>query len=458
MGAQAAGGSLTARQIWWMAGLLAAVNVMALLDRLILALLIPGIKASLLISDTQISLIHGAAFGLCYGVAGLAFGRLVDRLNRRNLLIIGLVGWSLATVACGLAQSFPQLIAARVAVGVFQALVGPAGLSMVADAAPLHLRGRVTAVVVSGGTFGSALASLAGGALLQAFAARPALISPFGGALAPWQSTLAVAGAAGLLLAPLLATMRDPGRQVTAGGASFSAWGYLARHRAAFVPLLAGIACFIIVGYAQASWFAVILLRGLRMPPAAAGLAMGLITVGGAVVSAVVGGWLSDRFARADPHGGRIRLLQMLLPVVALASIGFMAKAPALVITAFAMTATLSTITATLAATILPELTPSEGRGRVMAIYQFIAVIGGMGLAPTVVALITDRVLHDESRVAQSVALVSVPGLALAVLLIGAALPHARKVRAQRMADATAPAGQTPPRPDPGPVPLPAQG
>jgi predicted MFS family arabinose efflux permease len=133
-------------------GLLLAAWVMAMLDRMIIVLLVPGIQASMGISDTEISLVHGTAFALFYAIAGLPLGRLVDQTNRRNLIIAGVVGWSLGTIACGLADNFIQLVAGRIVVGVCQAMLAPASLSTVADFCAPEKRGRVTAILVSGST------------------------------------------------------------------------------------------------------------------------------------------------------------------------------------------------------------------------------------------------------------------------------------------------------------------
>lgn len=60
-------------------------------------------------------------FSLFFAVAGIPLGRLVDRTNRRNLLVFGIVAWSMMTVCCGLASNFLELFAARLGVGVARA-------------------------------------------------------------------------------------------------------------------------------------------------------------------------------------------------------------------------------------------------------------------------------------------------------------------------------------------------
>src|SRR3546814_19941678 len=72
-------------------------------DRTLISLLIEPIKSEFALSDTQIGALIGFGFVIFYSVLGLPFGALADRANRRNLILFGLVAWSLATSASGFA-------------------------------------------------------------------------------------------------------------------------------------------------------------------------------------------------------------------------------------------------------------------------------------------------------------------------------------------------------------------
>jgi MFS family permease len=416
--------------LWRMVALLCLVYIVAILDRFVMVMLVPGIKATFAISDTQISLLNGGAFALCNAGAVLVCGRLADTYNRRNLLMTGLVAWSLATIACGLAQTFSQLLGARIGLGVFQAILGPAALSMTADRAPPELRGRAIALVVAGGTIGGAVANFVGGGLLQLFTTQGPEAMPFGGVLEPWQLVLVVCGLPGLLLAPLLLTVADPPRHPMPAGVRFRVMPHLIENRGVFLPLFAACALFLMASYAQASWVAVVLLRNLQMPPGEVGLVLGLITLAAAGLAAVLGGNLSDWFVRRDPNGGRFQLLILLLPLMAAGSVPLIAlQYPVLVVGSFASTALLGTMISASVVTILPELTPSEGRGQVLGVFGLVGIICGMGVGPTLVALVTDHVLHDEGRLPVSVVLVATPAFVVAAVLAGLAIPAARRLR-----------------------------
>jgi MFS family permease len=75
-------------------------------------------RGDLGISDVGIGLLMGTAFSVIYGLAGIPLGVLADRTSRRNLLVAGMLVWSVATVYCGFARTFVQVFAGRVAVGL----------------------------------------------------------------------------------------------------------------------------------------------------------------------------------------------------------------------------------------------------------------------------------------------------------------------------------------------------
>jgi MFS family permease len=417
------------RSTWYMSGVLFGCWVLALLDRLIISLLVPGIKQSFHASDTQVSLLYGTAFSIFYAIAGLPLGRLVDRTNRRNLLAVGLIGWSLATIACGLANSFQTLFAARICVGICQAVLAPASLSMAADFVPAERRGRTTGFLIGGATVGGALANIVGGVVLDLFAGHPPLQGPFGGTLAPWQSTLVVAGLPGLALAPLLFTLPEPLRRTVPGAAPVRIGGYLAANRGVFGPLYLAFALALMTGYGLSAWYPVIFMRNLHLPAHQVGLSLGLINLAAAAAAAFGGGYLSDRAAARELSVGRLKVLlvSLLANALALLTLARLA-APATVFLGFAAYSMLSTAATSIAYTVLPELAPPEGRGQVIAVFQFLGYVLGLGLAPTLIALVTDQVLRDEQRVNLSMMAVALPCLLLSALLVSVSIPRVRNL------------------------------
>ena len=113
-----AGERPNSRYGWYVVFVLIIAYTFSYIDRTILSLMVGPIRASLGISDVQLSLLHGLAFALFYTFLGIPIGRLVDRRRRTSIVAFGVGLWSVMTAICGLAQSFGQMFLARIGVGV----------------------------------------------------------------------------------------------------------------------------------------------------------------------------------------------------------------------------------------------------------------------------------------------------------------------------------------------------
>jgi MFS family permease len=103
---------------WYALAIVGLTQTMSLLDRQILAILAPAIKADLKIGDAEMGLLFGTVFALFYALFSLPLGRLADGWTRTKLLSICLVFWSLATGLAGFASSFAMLALSRLGVGI----------------------------------------------------------------------------------------------------------------------------------------------------------------------------------------------------------------------------------------------------------------------------------------------------------------------------------------------------
>ena len=191
-------------------------NIFSYIDRIVLNLMVAPLREAFGLTDTGISLLQGAAFGLFYTLAALPIGRLVDHWERRRIIAIGGAVFSLGTVACGMAQSYGQLFAARVAVGAGEASLAPAAYSMLADSAPKERLAGAMGIYTMGAFVGIGLAYVLGGAVVQwALHAGPQQV-PILGTVAPWQMAFLIAGFPGLLAALWVLFLPEPIRRETA--------------------------------------------------------------------------------------------------------------------------------------------------------------------------------------------------------------------------------------------------
>ena len=104
--------------------LLMIIYAVNFLDRQVVTIIAPYLKADLGVSDAQIGLLFGTAFALFYAVFGLPLAKLADGWNRVRTISIGLFFWSSMTAVSGFTSTFAQLGAARVGVGVGAVLLG----------------------------------------------------------------------------------------------------------------------------------------------------------------------------------------------------------------------------------------------------------------------------------------------------------------------------------------------
>src|SRR3546814_16771088 len=111
---------------------------LSFLDRLVLALLIDPIRADLGLTDSEVSLLAGAAFATCYVGFAFAFGRWVDLRGRRKAVVAGMGLRSLATAARGFSTAFCQIVADLAAVGVVEGTLTPPPYSLVPDFFPTY--------------------------------------------------------------------------------------------------------------------------------------------------------------------------------------------------------------------------------------------------------------------------------------------------------------------------------
>lgn len=103
------------------------------IDRQIVGILAPYIKADLGLSDTQMGLLIGLAFATFYTLVAIPVAWLADRFNRVNILSIALATWSAFTALTGLATNFAQIGLARMGVGIGEAGGSPPSHSIISD-------------------------------------------------------------------------------------------------------------------------------------------------------------------------------------------------------------------------------------------------------------------------------------------------------------------------------------
>ena len=412
--------ALSERDRFYAAALLFVAQIFDYADRQVVSVLLPAFKRSLDLSLVQASLIQGFAFSLFFALAGLPLGRAADRMNRRNLMAIGIVMWSLATVACGLSHSFWQLFLARMSVGVGEATLMPATASLLADYYAANQRGRAINFVQSGASIGTIVATLGGGWLLTWFD-RSGVLARLGLPLENWQAVFLTLGGPGLVLAALLMGIKEPPRREDAPQADQTERGFLdtfRKHPAAFIGLF-GLQTFVTMeAYAILSWTPTILMTSYGQSPGAAGAIMGLMVTVSGFGAYLLSGVSADLLIRWRPRNGRVWLPGAILPF-GIAALVWLDHSRGLAGATLALGLALFTGAAIAACgnPALQAIVPGKQRGVAIALSGMINTLVGLGIAPTIVAARAQMTGTMERGLQHSLAVVCVATMAAAMLL-----------------------------------------
>ncbi len=188
------------RAAWGLLFFLTSLNVLNFVDRMLIASLAPLLIADLGLTRAQIGLLAGFGFVFFYTLVGLFLGIAADRYRRFPLIAAGLALWSGMTALSGWARSFVQLAIPRIFVGIGEATLTPAALSMLGDAFPVRRLGLAIGVYYTGIPLGMALALISSSFIAPRFG---------------WRVSFWVLGVLGLLATALLLVLREPERRRT---------------------------------------------------------------------------------------------------------------------------------------------------------------------------------------------------------------------------------------------------
>ncbi|GAB7555416.1 MFS transporter [Novosphingobium sp. 11B] len=415
---------------WFVVVCLQLAYAVALIDRQILSLLVQPIRADLALSDTQFSLLVGFAFVLFYSTMGLFCGRLADTRNRRNMIIYGMILWSLATAACGLATNFTQLFITRMLVGVGEAVLSPAAYSMIADYFPKEKRSQAAAAYSMAISLGYGGALLAGGLIVAAVSEHQSIVVPVVGSLRGWQAVLMIVGAPGLIVAAMMLFIREPVRREVKKGE------HKVGDAIAFVRSRAQILTLVILAFALnglitncvSTWTPATFMRTFGWSAAHIAAIQGLVVMTFGSAGIFAGGWV---VARVGQHVSNAVVLTtarnalLLIPFFALL-LGF-APMPWLRIVGIAGIAFLGGFPSGLAAVAIYHITPNQFRGQVTAMYLMTGTLVGFGVGVTLVAAITDYIFQNEHAIGISLGLVVATAGVVAAGLLHLALKRPDK-------------------------------
>ena len=411
---------------WTVVAILIATAVLSYTDRQVLSLLVDPIRGDLGISDTQISLLLGTAFAVVYGIAGIPLGYLADRSSRRNLIFAGVVVWSLATIACGFSHSFAQIFASRLFVGLGEAILSPAAISLISDYFPPSRRGTAVGLFLSGIAMGSGAAILIGGGVLHAVDVGVLSGTPVAH-LAPWRLVLLLIGSPGLMWALAILAIREPARRATtvADQAPGGAGRLLPLLRVA--PIYLVVATASLVDNAVGAWAPSLLIREFAKDPGQVGIELGLLLTIGFGGGVLIGGILADRAGAAGGWPQKLRVCLISASAILPASLLLNSGHFLVVLIDVPLYFALSGIVTAVGFSSILDVVPNRSRGLAMSISFFLNVAVGAGVGPTAVALAGTYLFGEAAGLGPALSFTVIAGYGVVIAAVLLTLAKLRR-------------------------------
>lgn len=404
--------------------------IVSFVDRMIVGLLVEGIKADLKISDTQISLIQGAAFALFFTIAAIPLGRIIDRVHRPRAVAVGIALWSAMTVACGMMTSFVGLFVARMGVGVGEAVLSPAAYSIISDSFSKRRLGVAMGIFGLGSAIGAGLALMIGGVVMSAVSSTDSATLPLFGEVRPWQFAFIVAGLPGFLIALLFLFIPDP-RHALGGPPPVVPIKAVTRHLSTnagfFWSVFMGVAAINLSVLGTVSWLPVLLIRGHAFGLSDAGYLSGGALIVGGLIGMVGFGAIMDRLG-GEPRS-RMLFCGWSTAVAAIAGLAFpLVGSPLLLAILFTAFFSAAAGVVSAAPSVIQQRSPPGMRATIASVYVFVINLIGLGLGPSVTAGLGDWLFPGGDGIRYAMAMVAPGGYVVGAILFFVAARYARKV------------------------------
>ncbi len=370
------------RYAWRLLTFFTLLNVLNFIDRILIAALAPLLIADLGLSRAEIGLLAGYGFVLFYTFVGLFLGLAADRWRRIPLVAAGLTLWSGMTALSGVARSFVQLALPRIFVGVGEATLTPAALSMLGDVFPAGRLAMASGIYYAGIPLGTAVGLIAS-----------SWIAPHYG----WRACFYVLGGFGLVAAGVLLLFREPARRGALANAERPPLGRLAIDVFRALAVRKDLALTLIGGSllcygAGAALHAVTWLvqeRGFTYAHAA--FTAGVIAIFAGFLGNLAGGAFGDWCARRRKNGHLFSLIPMTLffTPIGLVFYSLAPGTPLFYACWFVTAAGTSAWFGPLFAAI-QELSPNHTRASTVAFALLVLNLLGVGPGPLITGMIGD--------------------------------------------------------------------
>ena len=368
---------------WYALGVLALVYMLHAVDRSMPSILVEPVRHEFGLSDGELGLYSGVAYGVAFCLFVLPVGHLSDRVSRKSFLALLLFLWSLFTVLGGFVKSYSQLVLTRFGVGAAESGGSTTIMPMLSDIVPEHQRASIIGFIYLFANLGGVIAVAGGGYIAEHYG---------------WRTALLFAGLPGVLCAALLyLTVDEPrrGAMEAEGTIQPSASSFLAVLRylvanPALILLIMGAALMGLVSISLGAWATSFFIRVHDFSLTEVGLLIGLVGGAGGMLSPPLYGWIGDRMARHSVASQLQLVSYSAILAFAAGQVMLFVPIAAVAVACFAIGEFLRSGYPPPAYSVLMAYTPVEMRGTMTSLLQFATLLIGFGLGPLAVGLLSD--------------------------------------------------------------------
>ena len=386
------------------------------IDRQFVVSMLPEIKKEWKLSDTELGALVSIV-SVVIAFASIPVALLADRWSRVKCVFVMAVLWSLATVACGYATNYNQLLALRGAVGVGEAGYNAVGCAILASLFPTRMRAAILASFSAAAAVGAVLGVLLGGILSKHYG---------------WHSAFGIVGAPGLLLAFLYLFVKDyktVDLSEESGAANRQRLGPVKMARlllttpsAMMIYVGGGLQLFVVS--TVYSWLPSFFNRYYNLPADQAGVKAAVVLLLSSL-SAVIWGIIQDRTGKTHQHR-KIWVMAMssiLSFIVLTFAFGYFSPGPeqyiAIIAGAILMTGSIGSVSAIAIDVVHPGM-----RATTVAVGVLIGNLLGLGAGPFISGIVSDKY-----GLAAALAVVPAFGLAAALAFASTVNIYKRDLR-----------------------------
>jgi MFS family permease len=340
-------------------------------------------------------------------------GVMADRYDRRLVLSLCVIVWSLGTAACGLAGSFSQLLLATTAIAAGETGLLPIIYSALPDIFPYRQRALANRINYLAGRIGAALGLSFGGVAIGALISYHSLLPTALRSWEAWRLTFFAVALPAPIIVFAIALLHLPRARCVPRpneAAPVDIWKYIRSQRLTMTLIFSSVGMYYFAFGAGFAWLPVALVRLFGISPANVGIVLGLLMAVSTVAGVAIAGWAMRLYLPKYGKGAPLRI-SMIAMLFGLASLPFMlmAKTGVEVMVLYGVFDVAGVMAGALTPNLIQDLAPPNLRARISAIYGIIAgLIAGTG--SMIVGIISDLLHNEPKALLLAIVIVGTPG------------------------------------------------